>query len=117
MPAHELVVDALRDVGAVKASASCASTAWNTTWNRRSPSSSASAARGVDRVVVGRVGRQRLDRVDHLVGLFEQVAREGVVGLLGVPRAATGAAEAAPEREQRAEDVSPRPGRGRRTAP
>ena len=62
--------------------------------------------RGVDVVAARRrVEREDLDGVDDLVGLFEQVTGERVVSLLGVPRAATRPAQAAPEGEQRAERV------------
>ena len=58
--------------------------------------------RVVGRDAVGR-GGELLDRLDHLVALLEQVARQRVVGLLGVPRAAARAAEAFGEREQAGE--------------
>ena len=42
----------------------------------------------LDQVVVSRlvVGVERVDRVDHLVGLLDQVRDEAGVGLLAVPR-------------------------------
>ena len=45
-----------------------------------------------DGLGAGRRGRrrQRLDGLDHLVGLLDEVAGQGVVGLLGVPGAAAG---------------------------
>ena len=56
--------------------------AWNSIWYSRSPSSSI-------RCVVGRriVGVERLQRVDDLVGLLDQVRDQRLVGLLDVPRA------------------------------
>ena len=56
---------------------SCAMRAWNTTWSRRSPSSSRRSCEIAAR-----------DRVGHLVGLFERVGRDGREVLLEIPRAA-----------------------------
>ena len=66
----------------VNAPDSAAMVAWNTTWNRRSPSSSSRCSTpGAGLRVVA------LDGLDHLVGLLDDVPREAVVGLLAVPRA------------------------------
>ena len=63
----------------------------------------------VGRDIVGRERRQRLDRLDDLVALLEQVARQRVVRLLGVPRAAAGPPEPLREGEQPAELARRRP--------
>jgi hypothetical protein len=47
-----------------------------------------------------RGGRQRLDRLDDLVGLLDEVAGQRVVGLLGVPGAAARRPQALDERHQ-----------------
>ena len=62
-----------------KSNAPCSSAmrAWNATWNRRSPSSSLSAAHVV-----------ALDRVGDFVGFLDRVRRDGREGLLDIPRAA-----------------------------
>ena len=56
--------------------------AWNSIWYSRSPSSSISCSS-----VRGSSASRPLDRVDHLVGLLDQVGDERPVGLLDVPRA------------------------------
>ena len=56
--------------------------AWNSTWYSRSPSSSMTCGVGG-----GVVGVERLERVDQLERLLDQVRRERLVGLLPVPRA------------------------------
>ena len=77
-----------------KTPSSAASWAWRTTWSRRSPSSSARAgvAPGAERVV-------------DLVRLLEEVVPERLVGLLAIPRAAVGQAQAG-------RDPGHRPGAG-----
>ena len=61
---------------------SAAICAWKVTWSSRSPSSSRIAG-----IVLG------IDRLEQFVGLFQEVPREGSVGLLTIPRAAVGRAE------------------------
>ena len=86
-----------------------ASVAWKTTWHKTSPSSSSSVGdalgRGLRRVVT-----ERLDGLDRLVGLLEQVAHERDVRLLPVPGAF---AAAAGQPSRSAGRARRRPGRAR----
>ncbi len=54
-------------------------------------------------LALGRGRRERLDRLDDLVRLLEQVPRERVVRLVGVPRAAAGSPQPLGQPEQTSE--------------
>ena len=49
-------------------------------------------------------------RVEHLVGLFDEVSAQGLVGLLAIPRAAAGVAQALLNRDQLFKPVAGRQG-------
>ena len=89
----------------VNAPSSDASTAWKTTWNSRSPSSSSRCRVGA----VGAVGalREAVDGLEHLVGLLEQVAGEASGGSAPGPTGTTPAASRPARRRRR-----PRPRSG-----
>ena len=67
----------------VKSPSRRARTAWKTTWQSTSPSSS---SRWADAASVRRLA-ELVDRLDRLVALLDEVPHERAVGLRGVPRA------------------------------
>ena len=100
VPAHELVVDAARDVGHGERAGLLRE-------HRVEHDLVEEVAELVlERRVPGR--RQVLDRLDHLVRLLEEVAGERVVGLLGVPRAPARVAQPLGELERAAPARAPR---------
>ena len=67
----------------------------------------------VAQLVADRVGVVGVDRLEQLVGLLEQMARERLMRLLGVPRAAAGRAEARLHPDQIEEALPALAGRNR----
>ena len=103
MAAHELVVDAARDVGHGEATGLLRQHRVEHDFVEQVTElvfERGVCALGHRHVAARRVERERFDRLHDLVRLLEQVARERVVGLLGVPRAPARVAEPLGELQQ-----------------
>ena len=104
VPAHELVVDATRDVGHRE----LAGLLREHRVEHHLVEQVAELVLERAYAVVARRSGRLLERLDDLVGLLEEVAGERVVGLLGVPRAAARIAQPLGELEQSHHLAAPR---------